>query len=273
MNNKISLAGDLGSGKSTVSAILTEKLSMEYYSTGKIVRAIADKMGMSIIEFNKYMETHPEVDKEIDDGLASLSSDSRSLIIDSRMAWHFVKGTFPVYLTTEIDTAAARIMYANRRGEHALSLEDSISETLARRESEKIRYSEKYGVDITDLSNYSLVVDTTVASPEEIADTIAAAYKLWQNSTDAKFAFISPERLRYIDDAVDAEVLMELSDLVDAGLPVPEISVFYESGNFYIEEGTASALAYAFSMRSLVPVKLITGAVAGRTFVSMKNSL
>ena len=38
---KISLAGDLGSGKSTVGAILAEKLSAAVYSTGTIQRKIA----------------------------------------------------------------------------------------------------------------------------------------------------------------------------------------------------------------------------------------
>ena len=40
-SKKISLAGDLGSGKSTVSKILIESLNAEYYSTGAIVRSVA----------------------------------------------------------------------------------------------------------------------------------------------------------------------------------------------------------------------------------------
>ena len=97
MDNKISLAGDLGSGKSTVSAILIERLGAKYYSTGAIVRSIADSRNMTVVELNKYMETHPEIDHEIDAGIAALSESPESLIIDSRMAWHFTKGTFKVY--------------------------------------------------------------------------------------------------------------------------------------------------------------------------------
>ena len=70
MQDKISLAGDLGSGKSTVSKILIEELGATYYSTGAIVRDIAEKRGMSVVELNTYMETHPEIDHEIDDGIA-----------------------------------------------------------------------------------------------------------------------------------------------------------------------------------------------------------
>ena len=38
---KISLAGDLGSGKSTVGRIIGEKCGLEFYSTGTIQRKIA----------------------------------------------------------------------------------------------------------------------------------------------------------------------------------------------------------------------------------------
>ena len=68
MKDKISLAGDLGSGKSTVSDVLISRLGAEYYSTGAIVRSIAASKGMTVTELNKYMETHPEIDHEIDDG-------------------------------------------------------------------------------------------------------------------------------------------------------------------------------------------------------------
>ena len=62
---KISLAGDLGSGKSTVGAILAERLSAAVYSTGTIQRKIAEEMGMTTLQLNQYMETHPEIDGKI----------------------------------------------------------------------------------------------------------------------------------------------------------------------------------------------------------------
>ena len=139
MKDKISLAGDLGSGKSTVSAILIDALGAEYYSTGSIVRSVAERMGMTVVELNKYMETHPEIDNEIDDGLGRLGEDDRLLVIDSRMAWHFTPGTFKIYLSTDIETSAIRIMNANRKGEHAGTLEETIADTRARRQSEQKR--------------------------------------------------------------------------------------------------------------------------------------
>ena len=271
--NKISLAGDLGSGKSTVAKILIEALDAQYYSTGSIVRAIAERMGMTIGELNVYMETHPEIDREVDDGLVALVSDPRALIIDSRMAWHFTKGTFKVYLSTDVETASIRIMTANRTCEHAATLEETIACTKARRESEKKRYSEKYGVDITDLSNYSLIVDTTYATPEEVAGVIISAFEKWKEDKSLRFCYVSPERLNYLDDEHDGELLAEYSSCLERGEDIPAVNVFESDGEFYIDAGQESALAYSFNLFTFVPVTLVRGEAGERKYVKMKNSL
>ena len=270
---KISLAGDLGSGKSTVTGILMEALGAEKYSTGTLVREIAERMGMTIGELNVYMETHPEIDTEIDNGLIALASDPRSLIIDSRMAWHFTKGTFKVYLSTDIETASLRIMSANRSGEHVATLEDTIDCTKARRESEKKRYFTQYGVDITDLSNYSLVVDTTYAAPEEVAGVILSCLERWKAAPEAKFCYLSPERLNYLDDEHDGDKLAEYAEALERGEDIPPVEVFEINGEFYVDNGQESALAYAFNLYTYLPAVLVNREIGDRKYVKMKNSL
>ena len=272
MNEKISLAGDLGSGKSTVSKILIERLGAEYYSTGAIVRSIAEKRGMSVVELNLYMETHPEIDHEIDAGVAALAELDKTLIIDSRMAWHFTKGTFKVYLSTDIETSACRIMMANRKGEHALTLEETIRDTKARTQSERKRYSEQYGVNIKDLSNYDLVVDTTYATPDEIAECIVSAFCRWQGDKSYKQAFISPERLLYPDDAPDMETVAGISTALEAGTASGKVCIAEKDGDFYVLKGTETALAHSFNMDTFVPCSLTKGTVSGN-FIKMKNSI
>ena len=271
--DKISLAGDLGSGKSTVTGILMAALGAEKYSTGTLVREIAERMGMTIGELNVYMESHPEIDTEIDDGLVRLALDPRSLIIDSRMAWHFTKGTFKVYLSTDVETASLRIMGANRTCEHAATLEETIACTKARRESEKKRYSEKYGVDITDLSNYSLIVDTTNATPDEVAGVIISCFEKWKEDKSLRFCYVSPERLNYLDDEHDGELLAEYSSCLERGEDIPAVNVFESDGEFYIDAGQESALAYSFNLFTFVPVTLVRGEAGERKYVKMKNSL
>lgn len=273
MQEKISLAGDLGSGKSTVSKILIDRLGAEYYSTGAIVRSIAEKHGMSVVELNVYMETHPEIDHEIDDGLKALSDVDKLLIIDSRMAWHFTKGTFKVYLSADPETSALRIMSANRVGEHAQTLEDTIKETKARRESEKKRYMTQYGVDIKNLMNYSAIIDTSHATPDEVAERLIESFSEWKLDKTKRSAYITPERLYYPDDSADSEAVAELSARLEAGEEIPEITVIEMDGEFYLDSGLESALAYSFNMNTFIPVRLVEGDIAGKKYVKMKDSL
>lgn len=273
LKDKISLAGDLGSGKSTVSNILIERLGAEYYSTGQIVRSIAKKHGMSVVELNEYMETHPEIDHEIDDGLKELSDVDKLLIIDSRMAWHFTRGTFKVYLSTDIEVSALRIMNANRDGEHSSTLEDTVADTRRRRESEKKRYKEQYGVDIKDLSNYSLVLDTTYASPEEVAECLISAFSEWQRDKNYKAAYICPERLNYPDDSADESLVSEYSARLERGEGIPPVTVCERDGEIYLIGGLESALAYSFNMSTFIPARLVSDVPSADGYTKMKNSL
>lgn len=273
MADKISLAGDLGSGKSTVADILINRLGAEYYSTGAIVRSIAARHGMSVVELNHYMETHPEIDNEIDNGLVELGKTDKAMVIDSRMAWHFTEGTFKVYLSTDVETSALRIMGANRQGEHAATLEATVADTKARRESEKKRYKTQYGVDIKDLTNYTLIVDTTAATPTEVANCIIESLSEWKQNPDFSAAYISAHRLSYPDDEPSGELIALYTSRLEEGADIPAVEVFEEDGEFFVKSGVESALAYSFSDAPFIRASLVKGSSDGKKYVKMKNSL
>lgn len=270
---KISLAGDLGSGKSTVSKILIERLSATYYSTGAICRAIAAKHGMTIVEMNKYMETHPEIDHEIDDGLRALSDRDENMIIDSRMAWHFVTGTFRVYMTTELEESAKRILRAGREGDSAATIEEMAEDIRARKASESLRYREQYGVDCKDLSNYDLVVDSTYASPEAVAECIIAEFAAWRADKTRRVSYICPRRFFYPDEGTDEGRAVGLSEALECGETVGEAHAVECNGDIYLTEHAEIALAYAIADLSLVPTRLSVGEKPAGAFVRMTDTL
>ena len=273
MSLKISLAGDLGSGKTTVTDLLLAATGAERYSTGKIMRELAAARGMSIDEFNKSIEGDRAVDRMIDDGLKALSDDPRDLVIDSRMAWHFTRGTFRVYMTTEPEIAAARIMAAGREGESFKTLDEAVSRIAARRESEVKRYSEFYGVDITDFSNYDLVIDTSFAAPEAISDGILSSYARWLADPATPQCFVCPRRLRYPDDPPDEGEIAACDALIESGQALPPSPVFFERGGFYLAGSPAAALSSAAYDLPFVPCRLLPGSAGDRTYIRMENSL
>ena len=180
MCNIISLAGDLGSGKSTVSAILCKTLGYQYIYTGQIQRKIAERYGMTTTELNHYAETHPEIDEEIDATFKALH-DAKNLIVDSRLAWFFIPNSFKVFLKTDLDVSVQRIAGDKQRiNENYASYQEAAKEIVARKESEVKRYQQYYGANCLDLGNYNLIVDTSCISPQEVADIILGKFEKWK---------------------------------------------------------------------------------------------
>ena len=180
-DKKISLAGDLGSGKSTVGKLLTQKFGLETVSIGKIHRQMASEYGMDVTEFNVYMESHPEIDNELDARLKEYELKNGNFLFDSRMAFHFVPSSFSVYMKVDAEIAGRRIFSENRSNEKYESVETAVQKLIERRASESLRYSKFYGVDITDMSNYDFVIDTSSLTPQQVFEKISAEFEKWLN--------------------------------------------------------------------------------------------
>ena len=106
----ITITGDLGSGKSTVAKALCQMLNFKYFSTGGIQRQIGKDQGMNTLELNYFAEKNLDIDKYIDDFVIRLNDEEESFAIDSRMAWHFIRNSFKIYLTVNPIVAAKRVM-------------------------------------------------------------------------------------------------------------------------------------------------------------------
>lgn len=180
----ITLTGNLGSGKSTLSKILEAEYGYEIFSTGKVIRKIAEEHGLSVLEMNELMNKDPKYDHEIDDTTARISRENpdKSILFDSRLAWHFVDKSFKVFLSVSLDVAAQRVAGDASRGEveHYASLEDAKANLKKRAETEDARYKELYNIEYFNYSNYNLVLDSTDCAPDILAKILkdeAQAYE------------------------------------------------------------------------------------------------
>lgn len=183
-NNKkhiISIAGDLASGKGTVSAILAKKLGYTIYKNGEYFRKLAKEHNMDVTEFNKYVEKHPEIDRQIENSAKLYSIEHDNFIIDARLGWYAVPESFKIYLKVDTDEAAKRAFYdVNRKStENFNSIEEQKDNLILRFNLENKRYFNLYGVHKENLENYDLIIDTTNLSPEQVAEEIYNEYVKW----------------------------------------------------------------------------------------------
>jgi len=171
----ITITGRLGSGKSTICKILGAKYGYQTYSTGAIQREIAQQHNISTLEMNNLMARDLSFDHEIDDTVRRISIEraADTIIFDSRMAWHFAVNSFKVFVNVDPLVAAHRVM-SDPRGkvEAYSSVEDAKTKLHERAKLENERFIEIYGVDYFDYSNYDLIIDSTNATPEMLAEHV-----------------------------------------------------------------------------------------------------
>lgn len=177
----ITIAGELGSGKSTVSTLLKETLGYDIYRNGEYARSLATKHNMSIKEFNIYLKDHPEIDRDIEKSAAKYAEEHNNIIIDARLGWFAVPNSFKVYLTVDIDIAAKRAFEdENRKSTESFScIEEQKKDMQERYIIENKRFYELYNIHKEDKSNYDFILDTTKLNLEQIKDEIIIAYNEW----------------------------------------------------------------------------------------------
>jgi cytidylate kinase len=177
----VTVSGPPGSGKSTAASALAEALGYEHVSGGDIFRDLAAERGMSLEEFNALAEEDEEIDRDLDGRLREIARTRDDLVLESRLSgWMAAEhADLRIWLDAPIDVRAARI--ADREDK---PVERAEEETVARAESEALRYREYYDIDIGDLSIYDAVLNTARWGPAETTELLVALVESYHPQTD-----------------------------------------------------------------------------------------
>jgi predicted cytidylate kinase len=204
------LNGDLGSGKSTVSVMLAERLGVRRVSIGDLYRRMAAENGMTALQFNLHSELDDKVDHQLDQLQCDIAASGERLVVDSRLAWHFFTGALKVHLITDPVVAARRVL--GRTGdpvENYRGVEEARRQLAGRSESERQRFLSRYGVDKTRLRNYDLVCDTTRAAPEQVVARIVEMLETHTGAAPAPACYLDPGRVhRTAATGEDGEIVV-----------------------------------------------------------------
>ena len=175
----ISISGMPGSGKSTVARLLAKKLGIRRYSMGDMRRELARRKGLVLGELNKIGESEDWTDREVDDYQKRLGETEDNFVVEGRTSFFLIPKSFKVFLEVNPRTGAERIFRhmkeVDRNEGRFDSVEDLIASLKKREESDRKRYLKYYKIDITDRTQYDLILDTTDLKPEQVVDKILEA--------------------------------------------------------------------------------------------------
>lgn len=190
----ITIAGELGSGKSTVANFLVKKINYRIESVGLIFRKLAEKHAMSAKEFNEFIENDPKYDHYVDDTIKKIGEKEENIIFDSRMAWYFVPKSFKIYMYVDVDIATERIFNDKGRiGEFYVDKMTARQEIIDRRKSEVLRYFNFYHTDVNNYKNYDFIIDTSYATKDEINELVLNSFLLYKDGKQYIKIWFSPK--------------------------------------------------------------------------------
>lgn len=172
----IILTGPMGSGKTLLMELLAKKLRYKSMDGGQMRRKMAKEKGMTIEEFAKYAEKHPELEHQTDDRLTKLAMQGK-IVIQSRVLPHFkeiqrLPSVYLLYLTASKKVRAERI--AKREG---LSKAQVMRNIALRDGSDVIRFKNAYGIDILKTKVYDLVVNNSQLTPKQTVNLVLSKLK------------------------------------------------------------------------------------------------
>lgn len=161
---RISVGGDIGSGKSTFAKRLAEELDMPRVYAGGLMREEAAKRGITLDELGELSKNNPEVDKYLDQVVEERSQKLERGIFEGRLAWNFTyEPDVRFFMQVDPRVAAERVWGDNDnplRDQYG-SVEEIMQANEERKKNEEIRYHQYYGLSAYDLDNYDVVFDST----------------------------------------------------------------------------------------------------------------
>ena len=168
---KITLAGSLGSGKSTLRDMLAKHYGLNIKGTGDFMRELSKKHGYSDITkfISEYVSEHPEIDMQVDEEQRIYGEENDDFVLDAHLGFHFVPDSIRICLKCDTAESARRILEDKKRTtEDAKTFSESIESSVKRRRVMRKNYQNLYQVDIDDFKNFDFVLDTTRLSYEEV---------------------------------------------------------------------------------------------------------
>ncbi len=212
----VTVSGLIGSGKTSVCRELSALTGWRVISAGTILRRMAEERSLSVIELNEIAKTDKTIDKLIDDQLIALQNSPEPLIVDSRLAWFFIRQSYKIHLVVDTAIAGDRVFRAQRSDESYGTPADAYAANAQRQTIENERFKQYYGIDCEDWRNYDLILDSSTLAPSELGRIMHDALRLPPPEASC---LLSPLRLHF-DGGTEAEAAALEITVIDGAIHV-----------------------------------------------------
>lgn len=177
----VTIDGPSGAGKGTLAEFIAEKLDVNSYSAGDFFRGLAKEKGLSVEELSEQADKETDIkvdERTLEKGL------NENCVIESRIS-SWVMGEFSdlkIYVKADLEERARRVLSdlqekSREAEEEAETLEEAREKIRKRDEDDTERYKEYYGIDITDIQMYDLVIDNTDLTIERQNELVEKALR------------------------------------------------------------------------------------------------
>lgn len=178
----ICVAGMTGCGKSTVAKRLAEKYRLRYLSGGRMLKAIAVKMGYKSrkkgwweteegMKFLQKRANDHRFDKRVDEELMAWAKRGNVVFDSWTMPWLLKENAFKVWLEASPNERAKRLA----RRDH-ITIEEALSVLKEKDANTKSIYKSLYGFNLgEDLSPFDLILDTNNLESDDVFQTLCMA--------------------------------------------------------------------------------------------------
>jgi len=171
MKRVITVGGLHGTGKSSVADAIAKKFNLRRMSAGVIFRQLAKERNLTLEEFSRVAEGNEDIDRLIDDKLRKEAEKGNAVIDGQLAAWMAGDNAdLKILLIASVENRIRRI--SERDG---TEFEYARRETITREGSEKARYLEYYGVDVSDHSIYDIIINTDKYDLEKVINIVFTA--------------------------------------------------------------------------------------------------
>lgn len=187
----VTVSGTPYSGKTTLCHNIA-KLPMRIVSAVDILDKYCNTRATYLPKVRKDIVSDVTINSYFAEELSSYKDCSEDIVFDCLTGFNFVKNSFKIFLYCNPEVATYRYLSMYNKFQSADSVESMVRDTAEL----KRRFEKFYNIDIYNLANYDVVIDTSYASAFDVLNIVKEQLALFKIGKSKKCIKFCPRSIR-----------------------------------------------------------------------------